>query len=240
MRFGVFTDSHICNSDDLGLGRRPRLARGRLISLMEKFKDEGVDAIICLGDLTDCAKDEQKSDVLAHLSDTVSIISSLGVPFYLVPGNHDFLVLSREEIASKGVLTAPFCIGDGHGKIIALDANYRESLCHFDKVGEKWDDAHVPPEQLEMLDRELEASCVPCVILIHENLDPCVDFSHQARNAESVREIIKKHASKVSLVLQGHFHYGASGVYDGVPYETLKSICVFDTDDYKILDTNNF
>jgi hypothetical protein len=36
MRFGVFTDSHICNSDDLGLGRRPRLARGRLISLMEK------------------------------------------------------------------------------------------------------------------------------------------------------------------------------------------------------------
>ena len=31
------------------------------------------------------------------MSDTVSIISSLGVPFYLVPGNHDFLFLSREE-----------------------------------------------------------------------------------------------------------------------------------------------
>ena len=240
MKFGIFTDSHICNTDDLGLGRKPRLAKERLISLAELFKDEGVDAVICLGDMTDRAKGEEKSDVLAHLSDTVSIISSVGVPFYLVGGNHDFLVLSREDIKSEGVLTAPFCIGDRHGKIIALDANYRESLRHFDDEGEKWDDAHVPPEQLNMLDGELEESSVPCVVLIHENLDPCVDLSHQARNASEVREIIKKHSDKVSLVLQGHFHWGADGVYDGVPYETLKSICVFDTDNYKILDTSEF
>ncbi len=239
MRLGIFTDSHICGADDLGLGRRPRLARERLISLVEIFRDEGVDAVICLGDLTDRATNEQKSDTLAHLRDTVSIISSLGVPFYLVGGNHDFLVLSREEIAREGVLLAPFCIGDDSATIVGIDANYRENLRHFDEAGEKWDDASIPPEQLEMLDSTLSASKAPCIVLIHENLDPCVDFRHQVRNAESARDIIKKHASKVSLVLQGHFHYGASAIYDGVPYETLKALCVFDSDNYKILDTNN-
>ena len=238
MRIGIFTDSHICECDDLGLGRHPRLSKQRLISLMDVFESEKVEAVICLGDLIDRAKGEAKSDVLSHLSDTVSIISRLGVPFYLVGGNHDFLDLSRKDFESEGVLLAPFTLCDENACVIALDANFRECLHHFDEVGEKWDDAHVPPKQLSMLDSTLEASKVPCIVLIHENIDPCVDFYHQARNAPEVRSIIKKHSSKVALVLQGHFHWGAHGTYNGVPYEALKSICVFDTDNYKVLDTS--
>ena len=238
MKIGIFTDSHICECDDLGLGRHPRLSKQRLISLMDVFEREKVEAIICLGDLVDQAKGETKSDVLSHLSDTVSIISRLGVPFYLVGGNHDFLSLSRKELEENGILLSPFTICDDNACIIALDANFREGNLHFDEAGEKWDDAHIPPEQLSMLDRTLEGASVPCVVLIHENLDPCVDFWHQVRNAPEARAIIKKHSSKIALVLQGHFHWGAHGTYNGVPYEALKSICVFDSDNYKILDTS--
>ena len=238
MKIGIFSDSHICLSNDLGLGRNPIEAKKRLVALTDVFKSEGVEAVICLGDLVDKLPNDKKEDVLANLRDTVSIISTLNVPFYLVSGNHDFLILSRNDFANEGISLAPFLIKDENACIIALDANFRDDTHHFDEAGEKWDDAHVPSAQLEMLDRTLCEASVPCIVLIHENLDPCVDFWHQARNADEVRVTIAKHAHKVKTVIQGHFHWGSQGVYDGIPYETVKSICVFDTDNYKILDTS--
>ncbi len=236
MKIGLFSDAHYCQGDNLGLGREPRVGFERLKKALKAFGDEGVDAICCLGDLTDRVEGDTKEDTVANLREVVSIIRALGVPFYLVCGNHDFLNLSRADMEREGILLAPFVLKDNSACIIGLDANYRDDMRHFDIAGEKWDDAHVPPEQLEMLDSTLEASSVPCVVLIHENLDPCVDFSHQARNASEVREVIATHADKVKTVIQGHFHCGAQGVYDGVDYLTLKSICVFDTDFYRIIE----
>lgn len=234
MKIGLFSDLHFCQSDNLGLGRAPRLGIERLRVAVKGFKSAGVEMIICLGDLTDRVEGDSKEDTLINLREVLSVIGD--IPFYLVSGNHDFLNLSRADMASEGVLLSPFCIRGESAHIIGLDANFRADMRHFDEAGEKWDDAHIPPSQLEMLDNELEASDVPCVVLIHENLDPCVDFSHQVRNAPEVREVIANHANKVKSVIQGHFHYGAQGVYDGVEYQTLKSICVFDEDFYKIIE----
>lgn len=234
MKLGLFSDLHYCQGDNLGLGREPKRAFQRLKIALEAFRRECVDKIICLGDLTDRIEGDTKDDTLANLRAILSLMGD--TPLYLVSGNHDFLNLSRADMAREGIILAPFVIEDDSACIIGLDANFRSDKGHFDESGEKWDDANVPSSQLEELDRALNSAKAPCAILIHENLDPCVDFSHQVRNATEVREVIARHASKVKIVLQGHFHYGASGVYDTIPYETLKSICVFDTDFYKTIE----
>lgn len=236
MKLGIFSDLHYCNADDLGLGRRPLMGIQRLKVAMTAFREQGVDACICLGDMIDRAEGDSREQVLEYLRGAVSIIRPFDLPFFLVPGNHDFLVLSREDFKAEGVTLAPIACKIGDFTLIMLDANYRSDMGHFDTSGEKWDDAHVPSNQLKMLEDTLSSADGSCIVLIHENLDPRVDFSHQVRNASEVNEVISRHASKVKLVLQGHFHYGAEGELDGIPYHTVKSICVFDTDFYEIIE----
>ncbi|MBQ8738775.1 MAG: metallophosphoesterase [Clostridia bacterium] len=235
MKIGVFSDLHFCSSEYLGLGRYPQSGFERLTLALNDFKHAEIDFCVCLGDMVDKSEGDTKDEVLGYLSKCMEQIRAFEIPFYLVPGNHDFLMLTRDDFKSAGVNIAPFVIRGEGVTLIAIDANYRENG-HFDTVGEKWDDAHIPDDQLEMLEREIEESSVPCVVLIHENLDPTVDPSHQVRCASRARRIIQEHASKVRLVLQGHYHYGADTLAEGVPYHTVKSICVFDKDFYEIIE----
>ncbi len=235
MKIGIFSDLHFCSAEDLGLGRRPQEGFERLRRALNDFKQGEVDLCVCLGDMIDRAEGDSRDEVLGYLKKCVALIREFGIPFYLVPGNHDFLVLSREDFKGAGITLAPFTIKGEGVTLIGLDANYRENG-HFDTIGEKWDDAHLPSTQLKMLEGEIDASCGECVVMIHENLDPCVDFSHQLRNASEVNEIVSRHSDKVKSVLQGHFHYGADNTFSGVPYHTVKSICVFDEGFFEILE----
>ncbi|MBQ2809879.1 MAG: metallophosphoesterase [Clostridia bacterium] len=236
MKLGIFSDLHYCSADNLGLGRRPLLGIERLKIAINAFKEQEVDACVCLGDMIDRAIGDGREQILEYLKGAVSIIRASEIPFFLVPGNHDFLALSRKDFKSEGVELAPLVKKIGDFTLIMLDANYRADMRHFDTSGEKWDDANLPNEQLKALDTALLSADGPCIVLIHENLDPCVDFSHQVRNASEVNEVISRHASKVKLVLQGHFHYGADNTLYGVPYHTVKSMCVFNTDFYEIIE----
>lgn len=236
MKIGVFSDLHYCSAENLGLGREPRRGFERFKKMLLLFAENGVDACVCLGDLIDRAQGDTKAQVLQYLAECVSQIRDFDLPFYLVPGNHDFVDLCREDFKNTGITLAPFVLEGDSVTLIALDANYRASGGHFDIDGEKWNDAHVPPEQLRLLDDALSSSSIPCVVLIHENLDPCVDFEHQARNAHEVNEIISRHADKIRAVIQGHFHYGADNTHFGIPYHTVKSICVFDEDFFEIIE----
>ncbi len=236
MKIGVFSDLHFCSSENLGLGRYPKIGFERLISALNDFKHNEVDFCVCLGDLVDKSEHDTRNEVFGYLSECVAQIRAFDIPFYLVPGNHDFLELTRDDFKGVGVNVAPFVIKDEGVTLIALDANYRKDG-HFDTIGEKWDDAHIPDDQLEMLEREIKQSSAPCVVLIHENLDPTVDFAHQVRNGFLARRIIQSYADKVRLVLQGHYHYGADTLAEGVPYHTVKSICVATNETfYEILE----
>ncbi len=236
MKIGIFSDLHYCSQESLGLGREPRRGFERLKKMLLLFAENGVDACVCLGDMIDHAQGDTKAQALEYLAECVSQFKALSLPIYLVPGNHDFLDLSREDFKNAGVSLAPFVLDGEQTRLVALDANYRSDMRHFDISGEKWDDANVPPEQLRLLDDALSSSSMPCVVLIHENLDMCVDFAHQVRNATEVNDIISRHADRIRAVIQGHFHYGADNTHFGIPYHTVKSICVFDADFYEIIE----
>ena len=81
----------------------------------------------------------------------------------------------------------------------------------------------------------LDSSDKPCVILVHENLDSEVDVHHILHHADEVRKILAV-SGKVRMVLQGHFHEGASHVLDGIPYVTLPAMCEGEENAYRVIE----
>lgn len=246
MKIGLFSDVHYCQSENLGLGRNPALALERVKEAMQAFKDAGVENCFCLGDLTDHAQGDTKQDALRNFRHCVSIIHGFGIPFNLVIGNHDCLMMTREEIENEyakfdsGKLLASYGrtndSASGDFEYIALDANYRSDMRHFEVAGVKWDDANLPQDELDMLDKRLSEATLPCIVFIHENLDPSVDNSHIVKNADKARKIISRHKEKVRAVIQGHYHRGSYIEIDGIPYITLSAMCEGDKNPYMILE----
>lgn len=239
MKIGIFADSHYCKAERIGANRRPALSPGKIREAMEAFQEAQVDMCICLGDLTDHGPEDTSEDTLANLRELMGLIRSYGIPFYVVPGNHDYLMLTAEVFASEtGVPLPPYAFMLGQYRLIALDANYRSNWERFDQAGVEWTDANLPPAQVDFLCRELdeaEEAGQPCVILVHENLDPNVESRHIIKNAAKIREIIAGHRC-VKLVLQGHYHWGAENTIDGIPYLTLPAMCEGEDNAYRVLE----
>ena len=115
-----------------------------------------------------------------------------------------------------------------------MDANYRADGRRFDVAGVEWTDSNLSQDQVDFLRYELEKANTDCIVCIHENLDPFVEMRHIIKNAEEVREIIRK-SGKVKLVLQGHYHLGAERMIDDIPYITLSAMCEGTDNSYRIL-----
>ena len=233
MKIGVFTDVHYCNAEVMCKTRRPLLSSVKIREAMEAFRAAKVDLCICLGDLTDLAPGDTKPHAVKCLHDILALIRSYNIPFCLVPGNHDFLVLKREDFCSAGVQVPPYAISANGYRLIFLDANYRSDMRHFDMAGEEWTDANLPREQCRFLEDELNAATEPCIVCIHENLDPSVENDYIVKNADEIREIIK---GKATMVLQGHYHKGAERVIDGIPYVTFCAMCEGTDNAYRIVE----
>ena len=203
---------------------------------MEAFKEAGVDICFCLGDLTDNGPDDTKETVAQAFREAMELILSFEIPFYLVPGNHDYLILKAEELSRLGdYKIPPYTVKTDEYDFIILDANYRSSMARFDIEGVEWTDSNLPPFQLEYLRKALSDSHKDCVVLVHENLDPAIHISHLIKNGKAVRDIIRD-SGRVRLVLQGHYHGGAEGKIDGIPYITLPAMCEHKEGYYKILE----
>lgn len=233
MKIGVFTDAHYCKADVLCDTRRPSLSLSKIREAMEAFAREAVDFCICLGDITDHSPSDTKESIAACLREALSLIRSYEIPFFLVPGNHDYLATTRKDFESEGIKIPPYIhYADGY-RFIFLDANYRSDGRCFDTAGVEWTDSNLPEDQLRFLKEALEEATHPCIVLIHENLDPFVDALHIVKNAEEARKVIRE-SGKVKLVLQGHFHPGAEHTVDGIPYVTLPAMCEGEDNSYRI------
>ena len=232
MKLGLFTDVHYCDADVLCETRRPRLSLDKLKEAMEAFKREKVDLCLCLGDLTDHDEHHTKEDVKAFFSTVLSLIRSYGIPFYLVPGNHDYLMLKSEDLQSAGLALPPYKLSFDSVELVVLDANYRSDLRRFDEAGVEWTDSNLPPDQCRFLKEALSEGDKKKIVCIHENLDPNVDFFHIIKNADEIRSVIKGNAA---MVLQGHYHTGAENIVDGIPYITLRAMCEGEENSYRIL-----
>lgn len=233
MKLGVFADPHYCNADVLCGTRRPRLSHGKIKAALEAFKQQNVDLAVCMGDLTDhCDTREEAFSCLDLLMETVR---ESGLPFINVPGNHDYLDFTAEELEEYGLITPPYSrVIDGI-RLVVLDANYRSDMRRFDVAGVKWVDSNLPPEQVEFLKEILESSEEPCVILVHECLDGFLNEDHVINNADEIREILKN-SGKVKLVIEGHYHKGADRVIDGIRYLTIPAMCEGEENRFFILN----
>lgn len=236
MKIGLFSDPHYCKADDLGLNRRPILSLDKIKAAMVDFKEQGVELCICLGDLIDHRAGDTKKDILDNLNEVLALIRSFDIPFYLVPGNHDFADLSRKDWRDALVnFPDPVCDFEAGGrKFILLDANFRTSTNHFDTEGHLWDDANLIPPQLEYLEKVLKGQ-KNCIVLVHENLDSTVDGNHIIKNACDVRKIIED-SGAVDMVIQGHYHYGSNWQNGNVCYHTLEAMCLGEENHYEIIE----
>ena len=235
MKLGLFTDCHYCKSK-LGGGRDAKASSEKIRISMETFKEAGVDICFCLGDLTDNGAEDTRETVAECFKEAFELASSYGIPFYLVPGNHDYLILKAEELLKLAdYKIPPYTVETEKYDFIVLDANYRSSMVRFDIEGVEWTDSNLPPFQLEYLKNALDGANKECIVLVHENLDPAIHIFHVIKNADRVRSIIRE-SGKVKLVLQGHYHDGAEAQIDGIPYITLPAMCEHSEGYYRILD----
>lgn len=236
MKLGLFTDVHYCHADVLCNTRRPSLSLGKVRAAMEAFQGEAVDLCICLGDLTDHPAGGTREETLACLREVVEIVRAYPIPFLLVPGNHDYLMLSADELLRETKCEIPpyvTCVG-GYD-LIVLDANYRSNGERFDRAGVEWTDSNLAGGQLEFLRDALQNATRECIILVHENLDPYVESRHVIKQAETARRIIAE-SGKVRLVLQGHYHAGADHMIDGIRYLTLPAMCEGEENHYAVME----
>ncbi|MBE6632911.1 MAG: hypothetical protein E7620_01060 [Ruminococcaceae bacterium] len=234
MKLGLFSDSHYCKLATSCGTRRPSLSLGKLREAMDAFREEKVDYVLCLGDLTD--KGTTPEEPRECMEEILRLIGSYGLPFRAIAGNHDYAVFSGAEFSAlTGSPEAPFLLETDTHTLIFLDANFRSDLRRFDVAGVEWKDSNLPHDQLIFLKNALDAATKPCVVLLHENLDPTVQVDHIVKNAAEARAILEA-SGKVSLVLQGHYHWGADTVINGIRYLTLPAMCEGEDNHFLILE----
>ncbi|MBQ8344112.1 MAG: metallophosphoesterase, partial [Clostridia bacterium] len=173
MKIGLFTDCHYNKAELIGHKRCSADSYNKVKASMDAFKENNVDICFCLGDITDHVNGDTKSDIIENYKYMLSLINSYGIPFYLVPGNHDYLMTTGEEIEELlGKKLPPCVVKTEKYNIILLDANYRSNMERFDVAGVEWTDSNLPPYQVEFLKKELDSSSKECIVMVHENLDP--------------------------------------------------------------------
>lgn len=224
MKIGLFADSHYCTKDILCKTRRPSLSLHKIQEALDFFKSEGVDFIICLGDLIDHDDSEQKNR--ENLEKAAAVIYSSEIKCYCCIGNHDADMFGTKEFSSiSGFETAPLSISAGGKLIILLNANYGTDGREYAQYNVDWKSTLIPENQAEWLSDTLKNSREDdAYIFVHQNLDNNVQVNHIISNADKIRGIIAR-SGKVRAVYQGHYHPGAQSVIDGISYITLKAMC---------------
>lgn len=234
MKLGIFADSHYCKEEILCRTRRPLLSLKKIKEAMDFFSCEKIDYCICMGDLVD--RCDTHEETVFCLNEVMNLIEGYKIPFLLVPGNHDYAMLSAEELSDKaGIRIPPYTVDTSSHLLIVLDANYRSDFRRFDVAGVDWKDSNVPPWQLMFLKETLMNATKSCIVLIHENLDDGVQVNHVVKNASEVRKVIED-SGKVALVIQGHYHRGADRMIGGTRYLTVPAMCEGEDNRFFVLD----
>lgn len=224
MKLGLFTDPHYSTKELTCKTRRPSLSYGKIGEAMEHFAREGVDMVICLGDLVDdCGSTEENIEAIKRITD---LVRSYGIPFYCMMGNHDYQNFTRAEFDSytRGAYP-PFSLEMGESLLIFLDCNYRKCGRIYGPDDVDWKDTRLPDEQLTKMRKLIEASPEKEIyVLSHQNIDSGIRADHVTDNADEIRAILSSHAN-VRAVIQGHYHRGHDNVIDGIQYHTLPAMC---------------
>lgn len=232
MKIGIFTDTHYCDLELLEQDRKPHYAYGAVNRAFDDFEAQGVQIAICLGDLVHFHNGTEES--LRHLREISNLINSYGITTYHCMGNHDNEVVSAEDMARiTGFHVAPTTVEDDEVKLIFLDASYSPDGKPYGREDIDWTKSYVPKSELAWLEEQLNTDKRK-IVFTHQNIDTNVESRHIISNADEVNDILAKYG--VSHVYQGHYHYGAENIINGIPYTTLRAMCIGEETNYSIAE----
>lgn len=224
MKIGIFADPHHCGEELLCRNRRPRLSRGKIERFLAECRHTGVEHVVCLGDLIN--KEGQGEQNEKNLREIAGVLQAGGLPVTVCMGNHDAEVFDRETFARMtGFSVAPTLWETETHRLLFLDANYNADGTPYRQFDIDWKCCMLPQAELLWLAEALRRSTKPCVVFLHQNLDPAVQKDHILRNAGAVRAVLEQ-SGKVEAVYQGHFHEGHENTVNGIRYITLPAMCV--------------
>lgn len=216
LRIGLITDLHHADKPAAG-SRFYRETIPKLNSAAEEFQQTGLDFIVELGDLIDAA--ERVETELSYLRTINREFSKLSPDRHYVLGNHCVDTLTKTEFLHEVGQKESYYSFDRAGfHFVVLDACFRDDGVPYGRKNSKWNDANIPPTELEWLREDLKSTKLPTIVFAHQRLDVTTD--HGVKNCVEVRNILND-SGRVLAVFQGHSHKNDVKDIDGIHYCTL-------------------
>lgn len=216
LRIGLITDLHHADKPAAGT-RFYRETIQKLNSAAEEFERTGLDFLVELGDLIDAADSVETE--LNYLRKINRELSRITPDRHYVLGNHCVDTLTKSEFLQEVDQKESYYSFDRAGfHFVVLDACFRNDGVPYGRKNSKWNDANIPPAELEWLREDLNSTKLPTIVFAHQRLDVTTD--HGVKNCVEVRNILKE-SGRVQAVFQGHSHQNDLKDIDGIHYCTL-------------------
>ncbi len=224
MRFALISDVHLGPpaSHQGKLRKLTHLSESLVEAFATRMRQElEPDLVINLGDVLEDESPERDRERYARF---VELLRGIGKPVLHVAGNHDTIHLTPAELCQMwGNSDAATYSQDHHG-------------VHFSvlrTIEHKGDRIELPEEQIRWLERDLAATPLPSIVLMHHpasetRLEGNRWFEKRPNlcrvvERRALRDVIEK-SGKVLAVFNGHVHWNHLDVIAGIPYITLQSL----------------
>ena len=215
MKFLIFSDLHRnIGSFDGGTYEDLRFFEKRAL-------EEGCDFIIHAGDL-------HHGPTYKDNGEFTEFYNNLRVPTYHCLGNHDADRTPYEEVLRRYKMEEYYFIDGDTARLIVLNPNYFEKdgeYFHYSNGNYYYENRnHLPEEQLLWLEKTIESSTKPCILLSHESFERPVNA---VKNSAAVREVLQKanarRKNSVVLCINGDSHKDHLRELDGIWYWEVNS-----------------
>ena len=260
VRFGLITDTHVCDKGDqspvITVNATARYFTGGLskIEAFAQAMNASQAAFVAeLGDLADSPADgslsaeRRKAATQGFAEAAETKLALFKGPRYHVLGNHATAQMSKADyftrIASTGIAkNASYYSWNTAGvHFIVLDANFKADGSPYSGnagepgAGYTWDDANVPAAEMAWLKSDLAANKLPTVVLTHQLLNPQELIEPAFDPHLTVRNAgdirsLLERSGTVVAVFSGHHHDGGYQVVNGIPYVVLQASVAYGND----------
>jgi hypothetical protein len=219
LRIGVVTDLHYADKPAAGK-RYYRESIGKLAAASAEFQKHKVDLVVELGDFVDAADSPEVEQ--GYLKSINREFAEICKDRHYVLGNHCVDTLTKDEFLGGVEQKQSYYSFDRAGfHFVVLDACFRKDDQPYGRKNSKWNDANIPPAELEWLQADLKQATGNVIVLAHQRLDVSNDYG--VKNCEAVRTILEA-SGQVLAVFQGHNHINDLKQIAGIHYCTLTAM----------------